>query len=47
MGSGKRLSYYVDKQGFIKKKFCEKFSFDYNNMTSITDFQMWYWISKN
>jgi hypothetical protein len=35
MGSGKRLSYYVDKQGFIKKKFCEKFSFDYNNMTSI------------
>jgi hypothetical protein len=35
MGSGKRLSYYVDKQGFTKKKFCEKFSFDYNNMTSI------------
>lgn len=35
MGTGKRLSYYVEKQGFTKKKFCEKFSFEYNNMTSI------------
>ena len=35
MGAGKRLTYYVEKQGLSKKKFCEEFSFEYNNMTSI------------
>lgn len=35
MEEGKRLAHYVDKQGFTKKKFCEQFSFDYNNMVTI------------
>jgi len=35
MGAGKRLNYYVEKQGLTKKKFCENFAFEYNNMTSI------------
>lgn len=35
MTLGKRLSYYVEKQGFTKKSFCEKFSFEYNNMVSV------------
>jgi transcriptional regulator with XRE-family HTH domain len=35
MGAGKRLAYYIEKQGFTKRKFCDKYSFEYNNMTSI------------
>lgn len=35
MGIGKRLTYYVEKQGFTKKSFCERYSFEYNNLTSI------------
>ncbi len=35
MNSGKRLSQYIENKGFTKKKFCEQFGFDYNNMTVI------------
>ena len=35
MGAGKRLTYYIEKQGFTKKKFCEKFSFTYNSFVQI------------
>lgn len=35
MSTGKRLSYYIEKQGFRKKEFCNKFSFEYNNMVSV------------
>ena len=35
IGAGKRLTYYIEKQGFTKKKFCEKFSFTYNSFVQI------------
>ena len=35
MGAGKRLNYYIEKQGFTKKTFCEEYDLEYNNMTSI------------
>lgn len=35
MGQGKRLTYYVEKQCFTKKNFCEKFGFNYNNMVNV------------
>lgn len=35
MGAGKRLAYYIEKQGFTKKKFCDKFSFTYNSFVQI------------
>lgn len=35
MGRGKRLAYYIEKQGYTRKKFCEKFSFPYNSFVLI------------
>ncbi len=35
MGQGKRLTYYVEKQGFTKKSFCEIYSLEYNSMIMI------------
>ncbi|UOX32392.1 hypothetical protein LXD69_10040 [Flavobacterium sediminilitoris] len=35
MSTGKRLTYYIEKQGFKKKEFCEKFGFEYNNLVSV------------
>lgn len=35
MAGGKRLSYYIEKQGFTKKDFCENFGFDYASFTQI------------
>ena len=35
MGQGKRLTYYVEKQGFTKKSFCEINSLEYNSMVMI------------
>lgn len=35
MSTGKRLTYYIEKQGFKKKDFCNKYSFEYNNMVSV------------
>ena len=35
MEEGKRLSEYIEKQGFTKKKFCEKHGFEYNNFTNM------------
>ena len=35
MSIGKRLTYYIEKQGFTKRKFCDKYSFEYNNMVSV------------
>jgi hypothetical protein len=35
MSTGKRLTYYVEKQGFKKKEFCLKFSFEYNNLVNV------------
>lgn len=35
MGQGKRLTYYVEKQGFTKKNFCEINSLEYNSMVMI------------
>lgn len=35
MGTGKRLTYYIEKQGFKKKEFCLNFGFEYNNMVNI------------
>jgi hypothetical protein len=35
MGAGKRLTYYIEKQGFTKKSFCKKFSFTYNSFVQI------------
>lgn len=35
MEAGKRLAYYVEKQGFTKKDFCNTFEFEYNNMVSV------------
>lgn len=35
MGSGKRLTYYIEKQGFNKKDFCNKHAFDYNSFVQI------------
>ena len=32
---GKRLSDYIEKQGFTKKKFCEKNEFDYASFTQV------------
>jgi len=35
MSSGKRLTYYIGKQGFTKKEFCNKYSFEYNNLVTV------------
>lgn len=35
MGRGKRLAYYIEKQGYTKKKFCEKFALPYNSFVLI------------
>jgi hypothetical protein len=35
MGRGKRLAYYIEKQGYTKKKFCEKFYLPYNSFVLI------------
>lgn len=35
MGRGKRLAYYIEKQGYTRKKFCEKFSLPYNSFVLI------------
>ena len=35
MCTGKRLGYYIEKQGFKKKEFCLKFSFEYNNLINV------------
>jgi hypothetical protein len=35
MGQGKRLTYYIEKQGFTKKSFCEINSLEYNSMVMI------------
>jgi transcriptional regulator with XRE-family HTH domain len=35
MNIGERLTYYIEKQGFSKKEFCEVFSFDYNSFVMI------------
>ena len=32
---GERLSYYIEKQGFKKKEFCEQFGFTYANFVSV------------
>ena len=31
---GKRLAFYIEKQGYKKKEFCEKFGFNYSNFVS-------------
>jgi hypothetical protein len=31
---GERLTYYIEKQGYSKKEFCEKFGFNYNSFVS-------------
>lgn len=35
MGQGKRLTYYVEKQGFTKKTFCDINLLEYNSMVMI------------
>jgi hypothetical protein len=35
MEVGKRLSEYIEKQGFSKPKFCEKYEIDYNGFVRI------------
>lgn len=35
MGAGKRLTYYIQKQGFNKKDFCEKYNVEYNGFVMI------------
>lgn len=35
MEEGKRLSNYIEKQGFTKKEFCNTFDFEYNNFTNM------------
>lgn len=35
MSGGKRLTYYIEKQGFTKKSFCENFGFDYPSFTQV------------
>jgi hypothetical protein len=35
MGIGKRLTYYIEKQGYKKKEFCLNFGFEYNNMVNV------------
>ncbi len=35
MSAGKRLAQYIEYKGFTKKSFCEKYSFDYNNMVNV------------
>jgi len=32
---GKRLAYFIEKEGFTRKSFCEKFDFDYNAFVMI------------
>lgn len=32
---GERLTYYIEKQGYTKKEFCEKFGFNYNSFVNI------------
>jgi hypothetical protein len=35
MGAGKRLTYYIEKQGYTKRYFCDNFSFDYASFTQV------------
>lgn len=35
MGAGKRLTNYIEKQGFTKKDFCNTFGFEYNSFVQI------------
>lgn len=35
MSTGKRLSYYIEKQGFKPKEFCTTHSFEYNNLINV------------
>lgn len=35
MGSGKRLTYYIEKQAYTKTEFCKKFAFDYASFTQV------------
>lgn len=35
MSIGKRLTYYIESQGFKKKEFCETFELDYNSFIMI------------
>lgn len=35
MGAGKRLTKYIEKQGFTKKDFCNTFGFEYNSFVQI------------
>lgn len=35
MGSGKRLTYYLEKQNITKTEFCKKFAFDYASFTQV------------
>ncbi len=35
MGQGKRLSQYIEKQGFKKKEFCNLHALEYNTMVMI------------
>lgn len=35
MSTGKRLSYYIEKQGFKPKEFCALHSFEYNNLINV------------
>ena len=37
---GHRLSYYIEKQGFKKKEFCEQYGFVYNNFVSVLSGRM-------
>ncbi len=37
---GHRLSYYIEKEGFKKKEFCEQHGFVYNNFVSVLSGRM-------
>lgn len=37
---GHRLSYYIEKEGFKKKEFCEQYGFVYNNFVSVLSGRM-------
>lgn len=35
MGTGERLTYYIENKGFTKRSFCDEFGFEYNSMVMI------------
>lgn len=35
MSRGKRLTYYIEKQGYTKKDFCKKYSLPYNSFVQV------------